>query len=567
MIFRVFRYFPLFRFSPLLICGKTPAMGKTIYDVCVVGSGPGGGITAYALAKAGLKVALVESGSALKAGIDFGSHAWPYESIERIRRTGRDGLPRLSFESNHFTPIGDNPRHGLLRALGGRSLCWAGHCLRFGPLDFKSWPISYDEVAPYYSRAEKFMGVYGDRDGLWNMPDGEYQRGVAMRCPEAGLKRGVARLKAQGRKMEFIALRKAILTEPHSSKRPVCHYCGQCMRGCDVDAKYTSANTPIPMALATGNLTLFTGRMMTRILMDKTGRRTTGVECINAAGATERVEAKSLVLACSAVETARHLLLNRTREFPEGLANTSGQVGKNLTSHFGLYVFGFFPQLANRTIGNEDGTDHYHSLLTGLNWDQSHPDFVGTYQVQCASGLRTGRLPAEFRDRPGFGSAFKKEMRELSAGYALMNMQGTTETSARTFVDLDPASKDRFGLARPRIHLHYTDSDLRMAQNCVDTCHEIIRAAGAEILKSPGKVTIEDLIIDSNHWVGTCRMGRDPKTSVVNVAGQSHDVSNLFIGDASVFAAYPEKNPTLTNIALAWRMSDQLIEKFRAGRI
>ncbi|HVG38172.1 MAG TPA: GMC family oxidoreductase [Pyrinomonadaceae bacterium] len=534
-------------------------MARRLFDVCVVGSGPGGGIAAYVLARAGLKVALIEAGPALRAGIDFGTHAWPYEVNENIRRSGRDDTPRLRFETEHFTPIGDAPRHGLLKAVGGRSLCWAGHSLRFGPLDFKQWPIDYEEVAPYYSRAERLMGVYGDKDGLWNLPDGEFLRPVPMRCPEAALKRGVGRVKARGRRMEFIALRKAILTEPHQSKRATCHYCGQCMLGCDVEAKYTSANTPIPLAMKTGNLTLLTGAMMTRILLSRDGRpRITSIEYTLANGKEDRVEAKAFVLACSAIETARHLLLN-------GIANSSGQVGRHLTSHFGLYVYGFFPDLARRDFSNDDGTDWFHSLLTGLYWDEPHPDFAGTYQVQCAAGLRAGRAPLAVRDVAGFGSTLKRGLRQQAAGYVAMNMQGTTLISPKKFVDLDPARRDRYGLNKPRIHLHYEPSDVAMAQDCVERCEEVIRAGGGEVMSAPGKVKVEDLTIDSNHWVGTCRMGDDPKNSVVDTSCQSHDIPNLFIGDASVFAANPEKNPTLTNIALSWRMSERLVEKFRRG--
>src|SRR5262245_5732934 len=259
-------------------------MKKQVFDVCVVGSGPGGGIAAYSLTNAGLKVALVEAGPQLRAGIDFGTHAWPYEINERMRNAGRDDTPRLRFETDHFTPIGDMPRHGLLKALGGRSLCWAGHSLRFGPGDFKQWPISYDEVAPYYSRAEKYMGVYGNKDGLWNMPDGEFSRPIGMRCGEWLLHRGVQRMKAKGAKMEFVQQRKAMLTDDHPSGRALCHYCGKC-NGCCVDAKYTSANTPIPQGLRTGNLTLLSEAMMTRIVMDNSGRRVSGVEYTKPSGA------------------------------------------------------------------------------------------------------------------------------------------------------------------------------------------------------------------------------------------------------------------------------------------
>ena len=132
-------------------------------------------------------------------------------------------------------------------------------------------------------------------------------------------------------------------------------------------------------------------------------------------------------------------------------------------------------------------------------------------------------------------------------------------------MDLDPSKKDAYGLSVSRIHLHYEQNDINMAQDCVERCEEIIRAGGGEVISSPGKITADELVIDLNHWVGTTKMGTDPKTSVVNALGQSHDIPNLFIGDASVFAAYPEKNPTLTNIALSWRMSERLAEMAKRG--
>jgi len=230
-------------------------MAKQIFDICVVGSGPGGGIATYVLTNTGFKVALVESGRSLRAGVDYTGHGSAYAQLEQRLKAGHKNpfSSILDFsERNHFTPVGDRPGHGLLKALGGRSLCWAGHSLRFGPGDFKRWPISYEEVAPYYDRAERLMGVYGSRDGLWNMPDGVFQKTVPMRCPEMLLKRGVQRLKAKGRVMEFVTQRKAIPTDPAWKRRATCHYCGQCMNGCDIDSKYTSANTPIPLSMRTG---------------------------------------------------------------------------------------------------------------------------------------------------------------------------------------------------------------------------------------------------------------------------------------------------------------------------
>lgn len=547
-------------------------MAKQTFDVCVVGSGPGGGIAAYVLSAAGLKVALVEAGKRLRPGIDYGAHGInAYANLEKRLQAGfKSPIPSVSGDrmpKDHFTPVGDRPGHGQLVALGGRSLCWAGHSLRFGPLDFREWPISYDEVDPYYTKAERLMGVYGAKDGLSNMPDGAFLKEVPLRCGEMLLKRGVERLKKQGRNMEFVGQRKAIPTEPNPAGRAVCHYCGHCMAGCEVDSKYTSANTPIPMGLKTGNLKLFTESTMVRILAKANGPRVEGIEYIDAAGNTNEIRCKALVLSCSTVETARHLLYNRNREFPNGLANHSGQVGKNLCSHFGLTVNGFFPELHGRDISNDDGTDIMHSLLTALYWEKPSTKFSGTYQVQCGSGLRLGGGGWGAANALGFGSKLKKEIREFAACYALMNMQGSLIVSDKKFVDLDPERKDKHGIPLPRVHLHYEDNDIKMAQDMVETCEEIIRTAGGEIYSTPGTVTKDKLQIDYNHWVGTIRMGDDPKKSVVNRWSQTHDIPNLFVGDSSVYTTYAEKNPTLTNVALSWRMSEHLADLFRRGEI
>ena len=536
-------------------------MAEPLFDVCVVGSGPGGGIAAHVLTVAGLKVALVEAGRRLRPGVDYNAHGSPMEHLEERLREGAASPVRsvTNYSArDHFTAVGDRPGHGQLRALGGRSLCWAGHSLRFGPLDFARWPVSYDEMAPYYSRAEKFMGVYGNRDGLSNMPDGEFLKSVAMRCPEYLLKRGVERLKARGRRMEFVAQRKAILTEKHPSGRAVCHYCGHCMAGCEVDSKYTSANTPIPLALRTGRLTLLLDSTMTRIVMGEDGHKVRGIEYVDAAGQKKELRCRALVLACSAVESARQMLASN-------VGNSSGEVGKNLTSHFGVTVTGIFPELKGRDCSNDDGTDYYHSLLTAMYWDRPNPKFEGTYQVQCGAGMQPLRLAV--RSVPGWGAAFKRDLREWNAAHASMNMQGSLLVSRRKYVDLDPGRKDKYGVPLPRVHLHYEDNDVAMARDMVEVCDDIVRTAGGKVIETPGDITAEKLVIDSNHWVGTARMGKDPKTSVVNARGRSHDVPNLFVCDASVFAANPEKNPTLTNIALSWRTSDGIVESFRRKEI
>ncbi|MEO5951036.1 MAG: GMC oxidoreductase, partial [Chloroflexia bacterium] len=380
---------------------------------------------------------------------------------------------------------------------------------------------------------------------------------VPMRAGESLLRRGVNKLKQQGREMDFIAQRKAMVTSRSRTGRATCQYCGNC-GGCPIDSKYTSANTPIPLALKTGNLTVFTNSTMIRILLGREANRVSGIEYESAAGSIEKLEGRTLVLACSAIETARMLLASN-------IANSSGEVGRNLTSHFGVTVLGLFPELAKRNHSDDAGTGYYHSLLTGLYWDKPNFNFEGTYQVQCGSGIPPQRL--FYRGEKGFGAAYKAELFRKNVCHAGMNMQGSLLVSNRKYIDLDPGRQDRYGTPFPRIHLHYEDADIAMAQDCVNTCEEIIRAGKGEILSSPGRVRREDLVIDLNHWVGTTRMGTDPKRSVVNTDCQSHDLPNLFIGDASVFPVYPEKNPTLTNIALSWRMSERLAAKLAKKEI
>ena len=535
-------------------------MREEIFDVIVVGSGPGGGVATFVLTRAGLRVALVEAGRQLVPGVDYNDHAMPYELAEmRADPARRDKVPGFPYEKNHFTPVGDNPNHLMLKAVGGRSLCWASHSLRFGPQDFKRWEISYDQVAPYYSKVEKFAGVHGFKDGLWNMPDGEFQKGVPMRCGEAKLKIGTAAMKASGREIDFVHQRKAILTEPHWSGRALCHYCGGCMKGCCVDAKYTSANTAIPAALKTKKLTIFKETMMTRIETDKDGQKVRGIHAKDKDGKDVFIAGKALVLACGSIETPRHLLINK-------LANSSGMVGKNLVSHHGVWVYGYFDDLGQRSGVNEDGTDWFHSLVTGMYWKTPSKNFDLTYQVQCGSGMRHQKLAV--RDLPGFGSDLKKNLREKNYGYVGMNMQGTLIPSANKYLALDASRTDKHGLPLPLIHLKYDDNDIAQVNDCVATCEEMIRKSGGEIVGSPGtNVTASQITIDSVHWVSTTRMGKNPKTSVVDNWGRSHDIKNLFIGDASVFTSYPEKNPTLTNMALSWRMSERLVERFKRGEL
>jgi choline dehydrogenase-like flavoprotein len=508
----------------------------------------------HALAKADLKVALLENGSSLprRHRLRPACHAL---GSRRASTTGEFAF-NTAFgrrERNHFTPVGDRPEHGWLKAVGGRSLCWAGHSLRFGPGDFRQWPIAYDEVEPYYSRAEKYMGVYGNEDGLWNLPDGEFTKPIGMRCGEWLLRRGVERPKAKGAKMELVQQRKAMLTGDHPSGRALCHYCGKC-NGCCVDAKYTSANTPIPQGRRTGNLTLVSEAMVTRIVMDGSGRRVAGVEIHQAFGAVERVDCRALVLACNSIETPRQLLLNKSRQFPDGLANSSGQIGRNLTNHFGLSVTGFFPELRHRKHMNDESAGTYQSLLTGLYWDKPNPKFEGTYRVQNTAGWSMFDLPVR---NVKAGRGFKRELREKCAAARPYEHAGHHFDIARKVRGPRPRQE---GSLRPECLAH--PFALRGQRRRHGAGHDgklrrdHPRGRG-EVISTPGKVTTAKLEIDFNHWVGTVRMGNDPKTSVLDRFGRSHGYPTSSSATRPFSGISGEESHADEHRAF-WRMSDHL---------
>ena len=285
------------------------------------------------------------------------------------------------------------------------------------------------------------MGIIGNRDGLSNMPDGKFQKGVAMRCPEYMLKRGVERLKARGRRDRVVAQRKAILTEKHASGRALCHYCGHCMAGCEVDLKYTFSEYADSARAAKRQADAAAGIHDDADCHGRGWPQTQGDRVYRRGGAEER---SAVPGAGAGVQRRRE----RAADAGGRVGNSSGEVGKNLTSHFGLTVAGMFPELKGRDLSNDDGTDYYHSLLTGMYWDRPNPKFDGTYQVQCGAGMQPLRLAV--RNVPGWGAGFKRDLRQWNAAHAWMNMQGSLLVSQRKYVDLDPVRKDKNGVPIPR---------------------------------------------------------------------------------------------------------------------
>lgn len=531
------------------------------YDVCVVGSGAAGGVVAMQLARAGASVVVLEAGKWLDPAKDFKSHVMPYE----LPRNGYGWNPHVHLkvdpQKEPFTQTGNKQMdHFLIKAVGGKSLLWAGLSWRNSPYDFATWPVRYEEIAPYYDRMEELMGVSGNLDHHPNVPDGKFQKPLAWNCGAYEVQKGCNKL--DPKKYWLISARKAILTQNHWSKRPVCHYCGHCMRGCETESKYTSANTAIPEATRTGKCKLILYANAAEIMMSRDGSTATGVRYFDAR--TKRsyeVRAKKIVLACGPIESARLLLLSKSRHFPTGLANSSGLVGKNLITHTTSSAQGYLPQLRGGEVYSDDGTQGGHTYITSFYYEKPNPNFAKGYHIIVDPGTRLGTFGGGlFHNAPGFGADLKGEIRRRYPALLNMYSQNGMIASPERYVELDPAVKDQYGLPVPKVHFNLTSDDLAIFRDATEHITAIFEASGGVIQRvqdAPG--------VDSVHWVGTAKMGTDPKTSVLTPFLQSHDVKNLFVADGSGFIDYSEKNPTLTVMALASRCADFIVEQMKHG--
>lgn len=532
---------------------------STTFDVCVVGSGAAGGVVAMELSRRGASVVVLEAGKWVDPAKDFYSHVMPYE----LPKNGRGWDPRRHLRVDParepFTQAGNvRADHFLVKAVGGKTLLWAGLSWRISPFDLRHWPIRYEELAPYYDKMERLMGVTGNLDHHPNVPDGIFLKPLAWNCAAQVIKKGLEKLDRNRYRM--ITARKAILTERNWSERATCHYCGYCMRGCETDSKYTSANTAVPLAIETGRCRLILYANVAEVLTKEDGTRVTGVRYIDARTMKSyEVKARYVVLACGPVESARLLLMSKSKHYPQGLANSSGLVGRNLISHAGASASGYLKSLKGRDVMNDDGTESGHAYIASFYWDKPHQDFRMGYHIIVDSGTRLGTGNPSFASAvPGFGAALKREVRERYPALVTLYTQNGMFPTPDRYVKLDEMKKDVYGL--PVVHLHFDldDEDRACQRDARDRCAEIIEAAG-------GVVTSAQVSngVDSVHYAGTCRMGTDPKQSVLDPFLRTHDLDNLYVADASCFVDYSEKNPTLTVMALAARCADHIYEQLR----
>jgi choline dehydrogenase-like flavoprotein len=569
-----------------------------IYDVVIVGSGAGGGMAAYMLTRAGAKVAIVEAGGH-NIDRDLRHHQWPWEMryrnvyqqdpvqvnlVTKRYIPGRgdvddvitfDGSAHRNYYNDHFFvkmrdwrytwPEGSPYRWVRVRSIGGKTNCWDAGALRWGPVEWKpysydgygiDWPMSYDEMAPWYSKTERLIGVSGDKvDQLTATPSGEYMKPAGMTCVHAVM-RGVARRQGYLTGHEPYA----IITQDHNG-RPKCHYCGRCGQGCDVGAKFTSVGAMLPVAYATGRLTMISNAIVREVLVDGRGLAS-GVSYVDRyTFKDDVVRGRYVVLSASAIETARILLNSKSNLFPGGLANSSGQVGRNLVEDMAASVSGQLPHLEGRPVANEDGHQGTMLIHPFVNVDEKSrsKDFLRRYVLRFNGYFGMGGGPRG--DLP-FGPGVKNSARRIyGSGLSVTGAGGGLE-NPNNYVDVDPNVKDAWGIPAARIHLKHGPNQEAMVRDMMRRGVELIEAAGGTVNSYSSAPSVPGANI---HEQGTCRMGDDPKQFVTNRWGQTHDVRNLILADGSIHCTSGITNPTLTILTMTMRNMDHLAEEVRKG--
>jgi choline dehydrogenase-like flavoprotein len=570
-----------------------------MYDVCIIGSGAGGGTAAKVLTEGGLNVVMLEAGPLLNPPKDYKEHVWPYALPHRGADIGGRARHELNSEflaPNGFWEIEGEPyttapgstfRWFRSRIEGGRTNHYGRITLRVSPADLKArsrdglgddWPISYEDLAPYYDKAEAFIGVFGSKENLADAPDGVFLPPPKPRCTETLVKKACNQLN-----ITCIPSRMAILTKPLNGRAP-CHYCAQCGRGCISASNFSSSQVMIPPAHATGRFTMIPNAMAREIVVGKDGKAQ-AVSYVDKTTLKEmRVHAKSFVVAASACETARLLLNSKSALFPDGLANSSGVVGRYLTDSVGSNVTGYFPQLAGVAPHNHDGIGGMHMYMPWWKGDRKN-DFPRGYHIEFGGGRHmpsVGGFDGLCQEHEGYGTSLKQSVRSKYGNFIGFSGRGEMIPNPDTFCEIDPNVVDKWGIPVLRFHFAWSDHEIKMAKDMQETFRSIVEAAGGTVVGGASRVSaaLEDASSKPGgrpygiseggeiiHELGTVRMGNDPKTSVLNKNCQAHDVKNLFVADGACFVTGPDKNPTLTITALSWRTSEYLIDQARKGEI
>ena len=554
------------------------------YDAIVVGSGISGGWAAKELTEKGLKVIMLERGRNVEHVKDYvNTNKDPWEFPHRGGRTQEmvDNYPvlkrdyplnemNLDFWANEKDcPYVEKKRFDWYRGyhVGGRSLTWGRQSYRLGDLDFEAnakdgiavdWPIRYKDLAPWYSYAEKFAGINGNRDGFPSLPDGDYLPAMEMNCVEKDVAARIKQL--YGGKRAFIMGRSANLTAPHNN-RTNCQYRNKCWLGCPFGAYFSTQSATLPAAMATGNLTLRPFSIVTRILYDKDTQKAKGVEVLDAeTNKTYEYYAKVVFVCASAFNSSWILMNSATDVWEGGLGSSSGELGHNVMDH----------HLKCGASGRVEGYDdkyYFGKRPNGIyvprfqNIMDDKRDYLRGFGYQGgASRSGWSREIAELN----IGAAFKDALTE--PGPWSMGIMGFGEILPyhENRIYLNKNVKDKWGLPVLEMDVEMKDNEMKMRKDMMSEAATMLEAAGVKDVKTYDYGYAVGMGI---HEMGTARMGRDPKTSVLNGNNQVWDAKNVFVTDGACMTSAACVNPSLTYMALTARAADFAVSELKKGNL
>ncbi len=561
-------------------------MATNTYDALIIGSGITGGWAAKELTEKGLNVLILEAGRTIVPEKDYVEHV-PVWELKYRGWDDRAERQRTQFIQRQVEYACDEYSHQFFvndlenpysfdkekpfswirgRQLGGKSITWGRQSYRWSDLDFEAnlkegigvdWPIRYAELAPWYDYVEDFAGISGQAEGLPQLPDGKFLPPMEMTCVEQDLRTALA--KNFDDRILTIG-RAAVLTRVHKG-RAACHYCGICHRGCITSSYFSSLSSTLPAAKKTGRLTIRPYSVVHSLNFDPNTRKVSSVRVIDAqTKSAMEFKGKIVFLCASTLESTRIMLNSATAEFPNGLGNSSGELGHNLMDHhMGSGATGVMPGHADKMPFGNRPNGIYIPRFRNVKTKQK--DFLRGYGYQ-GGGSREGWGRAQ--NMAGFGPEFKKAISEPGPWIMTMGGFGECLPYHTNYVEIDKEKVDAWGIPNLKIHCEWGENERAMSWDIASQAAEMLAAAGAKEITVSNTITPPGLAI---HELGTARMGRDPKTSVLNAYCQAHDVKNLFMSDGACMVSSSCVNPSLTYMALTARACDYAVSQLKKGEV
>ncbi len=561
---------------------QTKTKNQNTYDAIVIGSGISGGIAAKELCEKGLKTLVLERGRDVKHIEDYPTALFnPWDAAHRGKKSLKDlkenPIVNKCYAYDEFTSqffvkdteqayIQEKPFDWIRGyQVGGKSLIWARQTQRWSDYEFEGpardgfavdWPIRYNDLAPWYSYVEKFAGISGNRDGIESLPDGEFLKAWELNCLEKHIQKRVAE-SYQDR--QVIIGRCAHLTDPQehhlAAGRSQCQARHLCYRGCPFGAYFSSNSASLPAAAATGNLTLRTDSVVTNIIYDDQKEKATGVKVIDRLSFEEHEYFAKIIFVNAACLNSNALLLNsKSSRFPEGLGNENGHMGKFIAFH------------QYRGQGNaqfEGFEDQYYFgrrptsafMPSFRNLKKQEMDFQRGYMVAFSASRVKGVASPD-----SFGTSLKNAASEVGPWQVYIQMQGETIPKESNHIRLSDTQKDIWGMPKLIMHIDYDDNDHKMMLDFQEQASEMLHKSGAKTIKMFDSKQNPGLDI---HEMGGVRMGKDPKTSLLNEWNQLHACKNVFVTDGACMTSVGNQNPSLTFMALTARAANFAVEQMK----